>query len=118
MGGLGGWYARLPDSVTSPFAVPLSHEMYAMFRYDISVLWPEGHPKREAAKSILRARNPNRDNMNNPAGLEGLARRFVAFGGGIGETQMRWIRENLEEARSKGERVIVCSHQVEGGFVW
>lgn len=80
--------------------------------YDVSVLWPEGHPKRDLAKRVLRSRNPNKENPNSPVGLVGLDRRFVAFGGGIGAKQLDWLRDSLVDARAKGLRVVVCSHQV------
>ena len=44
----------------------------------------------------------------------GVARRFVKFGGAVSDTQMKWLRDELGEAAGLGERVIVCSHLVQG----
>ena len=79
--------------------------------YDISVLgWPEGHPNRNKALEILNAINPNED-QNSNAGLKGLDKRFVKFGGGLSDKQLNWLQNELEDAKNKGERVIVCCHQ-------
>jgi manganese-dependent ADP-ribose/CDP-alcohol diphosphatase len=79
-------------------------------RYDVSILgWPPGHPRHEAAVALLNAKNPNTEqNSNN--GLHGLDKRFVKFGGGLSETQLQWLDEQLESCRRAGERVIVCCH--------
>ena len=78
--------------------------------YDVSVLgWPEGHPHREAAVALLAEHNPNA-NKNSPEGLQGLQRRFVAFGGGVSAAQLAWLRAQLAAAAAAGERVFVCGH--------
>jgi manganese-dependent ADP-ribose/CDP-alcohol diphosphatase len=78
--------------------------------YDISLLgWPAGHPLHEAAVALLAERNPNAEKNSN-AGLEGVARRFVKFGGGVGGEQLRWLAAELGAARAAGERAIVCCH--------
>ena len=56
--------------------------LIALDGYDVSVLgWPPGHPLHEEALATLAARNPNVE-KNSAAGLEGVARRYVKFGGG------------------------------------
>ncbi|KAF8753118.1 hypothetical protein HU200_011772 [Digitaria exilis] len=47
---------------------------------------------------------------NSPAGLAGEDRRFVAFNGGVGDAQLRWLGAVLRGAARRGERVVVCSH--------
>jgi manganese-dependent ADP-ribose/CDP-alcohol diphosphatase len=42
--------------------------------------------------------------------LEGLNSRWVPFNGGVGETQLRWVKEQLEEAAAADERVVLFSH--------
>eukprot|EP00638_Chattonella_subsalsa_P009670 CAMPEP_0117737930 /NCGR_PEP_ID=MMETSP0947-20121206/2818_1 /TAXON_ID=44440 /ORGANISM="Chattonella subsalsa, Strain CCMP2191" /LENGTH=340 /DNA_ID=CAMNT_0005553505 /DNA_START=225 /DNA_END=1247 /DNA_ORIENTATION=- len=80
--------------------------------YDISMTGrEEGSPKYKAAETILRAINPNEDNLNSPKGLEGLDRRFVRFGGGVGLQQLEWLRSVLGQARAEGKRVVVFCHQ-------
>lgn len=67
--------------------------------------------KYQQADQILKANNPNYEtNENSPEGLQGLDRRFVAFNGGIGPTQMSWLRQTLEVARNNQEQVILVSH--------
>jgi manganese-dependent ADP-ribose/CDP-alcohol diphosphatase len=78
--------------------------------YDVSMLgWPAGHPHHAAAAALLAAHNPN-DNKNSPSGLEGLQRRYVAFGGGVSAAQLAWLRATLAAADAAGERVFVCGH--------
>lgn len=78
--------------------------------YDVSMLgWPPDHPHARAAERLLAARNPNED-KNNPTGLEGPARRFVKFGGGVGERQLAWLDGVLRAAAERGDRVLVGCH--------
>ena len=80
--------------------------------YDISsISWPPGHRKGLTARRILSYYNKNKHNWNSPLGLVGLERRYVAFGGGIGVAQFRWLEEQLHEAQLNGEKVILFSHQ-------
>lgn len=82
----------------------------ARARYDVSILgWPPGHPLREQAAALLAANNPN-ENKNSAAGLEGPARRFVQFGGGLSAAQLAWLEAELTKARAGGERAIVACH--------
>jgi manganese-dependent ADP-ribose/CDP-alcohol diphosphatase len=78
--------------------------------YDVSILGYEaGHPHHELAKSILEEKNPNAEKNSN-AGLQGLDKRFVAFGGGISEKQISWLEKELERCQNDGEKAIVFSH--------
>ena len=69
--------------------------------------------KRKLAEALLEKNNPNfsKGNENSPEGMEGLMRRYVAFNGAVGETQMKWLGDTLETARKNNEKVIVLSHQ-------
>lgn len=80
--------------------------------YDISKLRrSQQSSKFQQADTILQHRNPNYDkNDNSPEGLNGMAKRFVAFNGGVGPTQLAWLRETLEEARANQQRVVLVSH--------
>lgn len=83
-----------------------SYDIAKMRRCEVS------SQKRKHAIEILSTNNPNyEENENSPEGLVGVARRFVAFNGGVGQVQLQWLRETLAEARSKGEIVIILSHQ-------
>ena len=49
-------------------------------------------------------------NKNNPEGHEGPARRFVQFGGGISADQLDWLKQQLADAKTADQHVIVCGH--------
>lgn len=70
---------------------------------------PHDHKHTLEARHILGTCNPNPDKMNTD-GMEGARKRFVGFGGGIGEAQLEWIRLELNESRQKGQNVVVFSH--------
>ena len=68
--------------------------------------------KYRKAAEILQSKNPNYpDKENSPEGLNGVAKRYVAFNGAVGQLQLDWFRNTLQEAREKQEKVIVLSHQ-------
>eukprot|EP00667_Euglena_gracilis_P013374 EG_transcript_13792 len=78
--------------------------------YDWSVVgWPANHPNRAAALAWLRARNPNA-NLNIPPTKRGPAMRFVAFNGGLGPAQLRWLRRALSAAAAAGRRAVIFCH--------
>lgn len=78
--------------------------------YDVSLLgWPQDHPHTIKAFEILEENNPN-DDKNSPSGLIGAARRFVKFGGGVGNQQWEWLDSTLHDADIAKEKVIICSH--------
>lgn len=82
--------------------------------YDIAMMkrCPFTSPKRKEAVQILQENNPNFEtNINSPQGLEGVNRRFVGFNGSVGALQLEWLRETLEDARSKQQKVVILSHQ-------
>ena len=56
-------------------------------------------------------KNYEKGDINSPVGMEGDERRFVAFNGGLGSTQLSWLESELEAARTNDERVIICAHQ-------
>jgi manganese-dependent ADP-ribose/CDP-alcohol diphosphatase len=81
--------------------------------YHESVIgYPEDHPNFQRAADLLCTNNPN--DWRKPgdffAGMEGNARRFVPFNGGLGEEQLRWIFSELTEATMAEERVVLLSH--------
>jgi len=101
--------------------------------YDVCLMrrCPENSRKRTAAVEILQRENginyrKGNGNENSPEGLEGLQKRFVAFNGAVGPTQLRWLRDELEATRQLNninnnnnnnsnnrhdQKVIVLSHQ-------
>jgi len=70
---------------------------------------PPLHPKVVQAQSFLDRANPN-SNKYSPLNLTGHEQCFVAFNGGVGEKQLRWIRWELDQARQQHQLVLVCSH--------
>ena len=101
----------------------LSIKFIVLDSYDISLLRrsPEFSQKRKQAVEILQTQNGKNfldGNENSPDGLEGLQKRFVAFGGAVGKTQLEWLRNELEETRQQqqqqqkhDQRVVILSHQ-------
>ncbi|KAF5839236.1 Metallo-dependent phosphatase-like protein [Dunaliella salina] len=78
--------------------------------YDVSLPgWEPSHPRYQLALEWLKKNNPN-ENKNNPQGLEGVERRWVAFGGGASPEQVAWFKQQLQEASAKKQRVMVFSH--------
>lgn len=82
--------------------------------YDIAKLQrcPNTSCKYREACDILQRSNPNYPHAeNSPSGMNGLARRFVAFNGAVGPIQLEWLRETLTAARAADEKAILLSHQ-------
>lgn len=78
--------------------------------FDLSIWgWSKDHPKHGEAVEILARRNPNPD-KNDTSGLQGYDKRFVAFGGGVSQQQLMWLRHELLEARQHGQRVVIWGH--------
>jgi manganese-dependent ADP-ribose/CDP-alcohol diphosphatase len=68
--------------------------------------------KRKQADTILLANNPNFPaSPNSPESLVGVQKRFVAFNGAVGSIQLEWLRQQLHDVRSRGERALILSHQ-------
>lgn len=81
--------------------------------YDDTVHRPVASKKHQTAKRTLQKHNSKNYNdglENSPEGLEGLARRFVAFNGGVGDQQLRWLEEELQTSRKLSQKVLVFSH--------
>jgi len=93
--------------------------------YDIALTrrCPKTSAKRSSAATILETENGinfRANNENSPEGLEGLQKRFVAFNGAVGESQLEWLQHELEATRQLNasgsasghtQRVVVLSHQ-------
>ena len=81
--------------------------------YDVALLRrSKTSTKHQLASEILTRSNPNFPaNGNSPEGLFGVQRRFVEFNGGVGKTQLDWLREELDEARQRQLKAVIISHQ-------
>ncbi|KAK8511667.1 hypothetical protein V6N13_029269 [Hibiscus sabdariffa] len=78
--------------------------------YDISAIgWPHDHPNTLEALKILSEKNPN-SNKNSPEGLDDVDRRFVMFNGAVGNEQIEWLNNVLQDATNMKQKVIVCCH--------
>jgi manganese-dependent ADP-ribose/CDP-alcohol diphosphatase len=85
--------------------------------YDVALIGrPASDARVIAAKEQLLAHNPaynasgGTSSGNDPSGLRGLARSWVALNGGVGHQQLAWLKAQLAEARGQGQRVLVFSH--------
>ena len=96
--------------------------------YDVSI-YSKGREQGldEDALTLLRKNNPNADKWcdENPdvvqtermsgtfpyfKDLEGLNARWVPFNGGVGETQLKWLREELKKSNENEEKVLIFCH--------
>jgi len=78
--------------------------------YDICLMRrdPQFSQKRKRAVELLQQHNGKNfaaGNDNSPEGLEGLEKRFVAFNGAVGPTQLEWLRDELEATRQVNNRL-------------
>jgi len=87
--------------------------------YAVSVVGhAAGSPQHDAAAAVLdaaRAAARRRDapaprTENDPAGLAGLHRRWVALNGGLGAAQLAWLDGELGAAARAGQRALILSH--------
>ena len=109
-------FSNLPTAEGVERALYFSVEVHPRLRlvvldsYDIGVLGfkdcPD-HPHYLEAEDILEQNNPNTE-KNSAVGLKGVNKRFVAYNGGIGKQQLRWLDAQLTEADSKRQNVLIC----------
>ena len=78
--------------------------------FDFSILGrEESSVEYKEALHLLTNHNKNPD-LDDPSGLEGQDRRFVAFNGGVGKLQLQWLETNLAAAERESQKVIIFSH--------
>jgi manganese-dependent ADP-ribose/CDP-alcohol diphosphatase len=98
------FYSFTPDTATG-------FRFIVLDPYEISML--NGDPvQRQTCIDMLRKNNPN-DILGSTdwlAGLTGPARRFLPYNGMVSAEQLAWLKEELGDARSRGQRVVVLSH--------
>eukprot|EP00058_Branchiostoma_floridae_P021558 XP_002607048.1 hypothetical protein BRAFLDRAFT_68177 [Branchiostoma floridae] len=100
------------DAVYYDFSPYNGYRFVILDNYDISMCGigrEKDSPQYKKAEEILRQMNKNEE-LNSPDGLFGVDRRFVLFNGGMGEEQLQWLRETLEVARQRGEKVVISGH--------
>ena len=80
--------------------------------YDVSCIgWGEGE-RQDAAFELCQAHNPNnlREAADWGKGMEGEEKRWMPFGGAVGEEQLGWLRAEMRAAAAAAEKVIVMAH--------
>lgn len=94
------------------FTVPQAprYRFVVLDSYGLALLGRDkGDATRQAALDLLRRANPN-EVLNSPDGLQGVARRFVAFNGAVDDAQLEWLRGTLARADAAREHVLLFSH--------
>ena len=108
--------------MSCPVLQPDEHKFYFTFSphpqfrfvvldtFDFSILGrEESSVEYKEALHLLTNHNKNPD-LDDPSGLEGQDRRFVAFNGGVGKLQLQWLETNLAAAERESQKVIIFSH--------
>lgn len=118
-------YGIIPDARAtnstdhSYFTVRPAAGVRAIFldTFDISILGRNRSDARAAAAhQLLLRHNPlynasgGASSGNDPSGLRGLERSWVALNGGLGDAQLSWLADQLADARAAGDRVLIFSH--------
>ena len=81
--------------------------LIALDTYELSLLGVEEDSEAYAqAMHYLRKSNPN-DDAYDRTGLAGDQQRFIKLNGGVTDTQLGWLREQLTLAKNRQEKVIV-----------
>ncbi|CAH1274183.1 ADPRM [Branchiostoma lanceolatum] len=100
------------DAAYYDFSPYKGYRFVVLDNYDVSMCGfarDKDSSQYKQAETILRQVNKN-ENLNSPEGLVGLDQRFVKFNGAVGEDQLQWLRETLEVARQRGEKIILSGH--------
>eukprot|EP00522_Entomoneis_paludosa_P002561 CAMPEP_0172470150 /NCGR_PEP_ID=MMETSP1065-20121228/65585_1 /TAXON_ID=265537 /ORGANISM="Amphiprora paludosa, Strain CCMP125" /LENGTH=410 /DNA_ID=CAMNT_0013228001 /DNA_START=222 /DNA_END=1454 /DNA_ORIENTATION=- len=110
----GDWVGYYSHLVKTKHDDDVNVRFIVLDSYDICLLRQVTSQKRQRAVQLLKEKNG--DNFakgleNSPEGLQGLAKRYVAFNGGVDERQLTWMQETLEQARQNQEMCIILSHQ-------
>jgi len=101
-----------PGSPASRLVAP-GVRLLLLDSYAVSALGRnESDAARVQAEALLASRRAGATGTspNDPSGLVGLERRWVALGGGLGAPQLAWLRQQLRASAAAGERVIIASH--------
>ena len=112
--------------ITAPYSSFKPHPSWRFIvvdAFDISTPgWDTGHPKSMAAWELLAEHNPNTHKVSNRSlhyadynvdwldSVEGLDSRWNPNNGAVGDVQLAWLANQLDEAVGAGERVVVLSH--------
>ncbi len=98
---------KVPPASYYHFSPCLGFRCVVLDTYDVSTI---GHDKScsvyQDSLRLLRSINKN-ECLNSSDGLQGADRRFVEFNGGMGDSQLRWLRGVLQKASNNQEKVII-----------
>lgn len=81
--------------------------------FDVSVLgYNAQHPKYQEASKVLHSKHGHDvfDDWDCDGPLQGLDVRFQQMNGAVGEEQLAWLGQELEESDELGQKVIVFGH--------
>jgi manganese-dependent ADP-ribose/CDP-alcohol diphosphatase len=101
------------DPLYYDFTLSALYRFVMLDAYDVAMNGRDpGDPKVAQAEAVLRKHNLSNSSGDflTPHGTTHHTRRFVAFNGGFGERQMKWLVRVLEDAKEKRQYVILCSH--------
>ena len=109
--------AKTPTSELSYFSrkLPRGWRLVVLDTTELNPRWaPVGSEAQRRCEAFVEERNDVSGNagLESPDGkrLDAYRARLKPWGGGIGETQMEWLRATLASAAENGERVVVASH--------
>jgi manganese-dependent ADP-ribose/CDP-alcohol diphosphatase len=78
--------------------------------YQFSILgYDTDHVIYQEAHKFLTSHNKNQD-LNDPTSLRGHGKRFTAFNGALSDTQLKWLREELEKCKENKLKAIIVGH--------
>jgi manganese-dependent ADP-ribose/CDP-alcohol diphosphatase len=85
----------------------------AIDTYELSLLGiDKDDPIYTCAMNLLRQYNHN-DNLNDPTGLDVHNQRYLQFNGGLTQTQLDWLKKQLDDAVDRHEKVIVVGNELQ-----
>ena len=109
--------AKTPTSELSYFSrkLPRGWRLVVLDTTELNPRWaPVGSEAQRRCEAFVEERNDVSGNagLESPDGkrLDAYRARLKPWGGGIGETQMEWLRATLASSEENGERVVVASH--------
>lgn len=73
--------------------------------------YPKEHERYHLAESLIREHNKNASrDWNHAKGLPRELKRYVAYNGGLTDTQLDWLSVQCRAAAARGHRLLLYSH--------
>lgn len=98
------------------FEVCPNLRIIALDTYELSALGVEKDSEVYIQSMELLEKHNQNENANDPTGLRGHQRRFVQFNGGMTPKQLNWLKDQLNEAKNRNEKVILTGNYSEFFF--